>query len=507
MKKGIVASGSEEATQAAVDILESGGNAIDAAVSAVFTSMTSEFALTGAAGGGAMMTKLVDSDPVLYDFFVDTPNIIQNNQIDFFKATIDFGNSNQHFHIGKGSVAVPGNIAGLIQVQEELGKLPLKIVLEPGIDIAKSGCKINKQQSYIFKILKPIFKHTTESRQLLFNKDMPLKEGDQFINKDFSIFLESIIKYGVDLFYKGEIAKLIESTLKEGGLVDYKSMCNYKVVKRKPICTKFRGLKVFTNPAPSAGGSLIIFLLRLLDKNNDNTVTLQKLIQAMSITNKARAEICRNSNDERQYINLLGKDIFLKYLDLYNQNITIYEKPNMNPGRGCTTHVSVMDKDGNCASVTTSNGEGSGYVIPGTGIMLNNMLGEEDLNPDGFHNWKTVRRLSTMMSPTIVTQNNVPLMIIGSGGSNRIRSAMVQVLVNYIFKQMNLEESINSPRIHLEGNNLYLEPGIEILEKHITSNYNLVQFDRKNLFFGGVNAVTNHEGYSDPRRGGSYRII
>ena len=101
MKKGIVATGSKEATQAAVDILESGGNAIDAAVSAVFTSMTSEFALTGAAGGGAMMVKTVDDDPVLYDFFVDTPNLKSDKEVEFFKATIDFGNSTQHFHIGK----------------------------------------------------------------------------------------------------------------------------------------------------------------------------------------------------------------------------------------------------------------------------------------------------------------------------------------------------------------------------------------------------------------------
>ena len=127
-----------EATQAAADILRDGGNAIDAAISAVFTSMTSEFALTGAAGGGAMMIKTPNSMPILYDFFVDTPTYSSKKELDFFRAKVDFGNSTQYFHIGKGSVAIPGNLAGLFTAHQKFGKLPLSVILEPGIDGSRS---------------------------------------------------------------------------------------------------------------------------------------------------------------------------------------------------------------------------------------------------------------------------------------------------------------------------------------------------------------------------------
>ena len=169
--------------------------------------------------------------------------------------------------------------------------------------------------------------------------------------------------------------------------------------------------------------------------------------------------------------------------------------------------MSVIDKDLNAVSITTTNGEGCGYILPGTGIMLNNMLGETDLNPQGFHNWTHSRRLSTMISPSIITQDGKPMMIIGSGGSNRIRSAMVQVLINYLYKKMTIQESIEAPRIHLEGNKLYYEPHIDISKDDLIDHLSLHPFEEKNLFFGGVNAVTLSDGCSDSRRGGTFEII
>ena len=507
MKKGIVATGSQEATQAAIAMLENGGNAVDAAVAAVFTSMTSEFALTGVAGGGAMMVKIAGNDPLLYDFFVNTPSLKQIKGIDFVKATVNFGSSTQNFYIGKGSVAIPGNLAGLVTVQKELGQLPLSVVLEPGIYLSRFGYKMNKEQAYIFRILEPIFCHSSEARQLLFKDNQLLKEGELFVNLDLSNFLERVAREGADFFYKGEIAELMVKTLSHGGLIDYNSLKNYRVIPRKPICTNFQNMDIYSNPPPSAGGSLIIFLLRLLEKSGDHKFPVSKLIHAMSLTNTARHEVCTDPNNESLYIHLLQEDIFMHYMDMFSKKESSTEQHSKLPNRGCTTHVSVIDKAGNCASLTTSNGEGSGYVLPGTGIMLNNMLGEEDLNPMGFHNWGKYRRLATMMSPSIVTRGGKPVMIIGSGGSNRIRSAIVQVLINYIYRGMSLKQSIDEPRLHLEGNKLYHEPGIKILPDDLPFELLPHPFDEKNLFFGGVNAVTTNEGYSDPRRGGTFHII
>lgn len=497
-----------EATQAATTMIEEGGNAFDAAVSAVFTSMTSEFALTGPAGGGAMLVKTPNADPLVYDFFVNTPRQTTTDNMEFFKAEINFGSSKQFFHIGKGSVAVPGTLAGLIQIHSDLGKLPLSLILQPAVTLAKNGCKMNREQAYVFKILQPIFIHTPEGRQLLCRNEATLKEGEIFKNPDFAFFLNRVIDEGTDFFYKGDIADEIVSLLSEGGLLDKKSLSAYTVEKRKPIITDFYGYKVYSNPPPSAGGSLILFLLKLINKGNAADFSPTHLLHAMAVTNKARQEICKDPNNPELFYALLDKKVFTQFKAALTSELSESSSRPVEPGRGCTTHVSVMDKEGNCASVTTSNGEGSGYIIPNTGIMLNNMLGEEDLNPQGFHNWTKPRRLPTMMSPTLILKENIPEMVVGSGGSNRIRSAIVQVILNYFCQGYSLEESIKAPRMHFEEGILYCEPGI--IPFNMTSppeEVILKEFKNKNLFFGGVNAVTRNAAFSDRRRGGTTVIL
>ena len=148
-----------------------------------------------------------------------------------------------------------------------------------------------------------------------------------------------------------------------------------------------------------------------------------------------------------------------------SDNICHFHTPSKLSGFGSTTHISVIDKDYNVASVTTTNGEGSGHFIPEFGIMMNNMLGEQDLNPYGFHQWKNIRRLPTMICPTIILKDNKPAFALGSGGSNRIRSAIIQVIINVLIHDMPLEKAIAEPRVHLEANELYFEPGITLSKK------------------------------------------
>ena len=507
MNKGIVATGSQEATQAAVDILHAGGNAFDAAVSAVFTSMTSEFALTGVGGGGAMMVQVPGSKPMLYDFFVDTPPHTGKEELDFFGVEVDFGDSTQIFHVGKGSAAVPGTLLGLIIVHEQFGELPLSVIMEPAIHLARKGSVLNKKQAFIFQLLEPIFSHSAEGKALFHLDGQILKEGDRFINSDFADFLERVSWEGAAFFYLGEGAELIAKTFKDGGLLSEETLSRYHVEVRKPVTTSFMDTQVYSNPAPSAGGTLIIFLLRLLEKECIQNLQIPDLVKVMALTNMARKEICTDPNNEFQINQLLEKGKFSEYVKKFNTQFSNYNNDNPIPGRGETTHVSVIDKNLNAASVTTTNGEGCGYILPNTGIMLNNMLGEEDLNPQGFHNWTHLRRLPTMMSPSIITHDDKPIMIFGSGGSNRIRSAMVQVLINYICKNMTIQEAIKSSRIHLEGDELYYEPGIDISSGNFPGYISLCPFEKKNLFFGGVNAVTLTDGFSDPRRGGTCEIV
>ncbi len=182
---------------------------------------------------------------------------------------------------------------------------------------------------------------------------------------------------------------------------------------------------------------------------------------------------------------------------------------------GSTTHISVIDDEGNAASVTTSNGEGASYVIPGTQIMMNNMLGEEDLNPHGFNQWPVNQRMSSMMAPTMILQAGKPQLVLGSGGSNRIRTAILQVISNILDFGMPLAAAVEAPRIHWEEGVFHLEPGLTdsaaatgLWASDQQGTDRVLQWQQSNMFFGGVHTVGvgaagGLQGAGDPRRSGA----
>ena len=252
---------------------------------------------------------------------------------------------------------------------------------------------------------------------------------------------------------------------------------------------------------PSPGGTLIAFALNIISQKFPRKEVDNRLLTlAMRSAQIARNEIISAKNRKNSLAKILSPSYIKRYSDIFDSEISL--KPNNKKlSSGSTTHISIIDSQGNAVSVTTTNGEGCGHILPGTGIMMNNMLGEEDLNPDGFHNWKTTKRMETMMSPTIVIGELGPELVLGSGGSNRIRSAITQVILNILTKNMNLEEAIEAPRIHLEENIIHCESGVntEILSFPWSKIHH---WHEKNLFFGGVNAVTPTNAVGDTRRSG-----
>ena len=501
MKYGSIAAGDKTTVNAAMDILKDGGNAFDAAVCAVFTSMTSEYTLTGACGGGVMLAYPKKSDPIVFDFFVHPPETQSVKNLDFFRIAVDFGPASQFFHIGKGSVAVPGNTIGLLHIHSRLGSLPLSRILEPAIQTAKSGAIINNTHEYLFEILDPILSHTKTGELLFKPNGKTLKSGERFRNPDFANYLEQIIVEGSNFLYNGDLIDKIDDYMKDGGLLKREDLSNYKVIERTPLKTDFNGKIIITNPMPSPGGTLIAFTLQILSKKFPGEKIDNRLLTlGMRLAQIARSEIISGKNRKNSLAEILSPNYFKRYLDLFDYEISI--NPNKEKsGSGSTTHMSIIDSQGNAASITTTNGEGCGYIIPGTGIMMNNILGEEDLNPDGFHNWETTKRMSTMMSPTIVIGDSGPELVLGSGGSNRIRSAIKQVIINKFTKNMNLEEAIQAPRIHLEENIIHCESGVNTGE--LTFPWSTIHhWHEKNLFFGGVNAVTPTNAVGDTRRSG-----
>jgi len=498
--KGVVAAGDRITAQAGAEVLRLGGNAFDAAVAACFTAPIAEPALTSAGGGGFLLAVSRSSPPLIYDFFVDVPPKRLESP-EFYPVEVDFGDAKQVFHVGAGSVAVPGFVAGLLRVHSERGRLPLKEVLSVPIEYARKGVRLSKLQASFVKLLEPIFTATDGSRRVFAPSGKLVDGGDLFKNPDYAEFLDLLSREGQLAFYAGEVADAVEKVMKErGGLLRKEDLLRYKVFERKPVEVKFKGLKVFTNPPPSSGGVLIAFALKLLSgvelKSWGSVEHVGALVESMRVTQKFRRDFVNGHLHDGNLESLLENgEVTESYSSLFKRKLNLW---------GNTTHICVLDGNGNGVSVTTTNGEGSGIVIPGTGVMLNNMLGEEDLNPMGFFKWKPYVRLPSMMSPTAVFGGNELLLLLGSAGSNRIRSAILQTIVNFLLFRMELEKAVGAPRLHYENLEVFLEPGFpEESVEEIKKHYKAVLFSEKNLFFGGVQAVDgNFNGAGDPRRGG-----
>ncbi len=510
--RGVIAAGHNKTAEAGIEMLRLGGNAFDAAVAAILASFVTEPGLTSAAGGGFFLAHTQDTQNILFDFFTQTPRKKRHrDEINFYPVEVNFGGAIQEFHIGLGSMAVPGNMAGVWHVHQRLGKLPFRVVAEPAIEYAKKGIQLNTFQYYcLTSILEPIIIASRKGRKVFALTGEPIQPDGMLIMKDFANTLGYLAEKGVKEFYEGEIAhQLVKDCQKLGGYLTLEDLRNYQVIERKPLTINYRGNILLTNPPPSSGGTLIAWALKLLEKIDLANVGfgsarhLEILAQVMRLTNEAR----KKGYDDYLYDENIT-EIFLanEYLDQYVKRLM----KTVNKW-GSTTHISVLDEEGNAASVTTSNGEGSGYVIPGTGIMVNNMLGEEDLNPQGFHQWQEDVRISSMMSPTIVLKDNQPEIVLGSGGSNRIRTAILQVICNILDFKMSVHEAVNSSRVHGENGVFHSEPGLvqeEVSQVKLPGNQQLVCWQEKNLFFGGVHTVLKTSdglmvGAGDRRRDGA----
>ncbi|MEO1590537.1 MAG: gamma-glutamyltransferase [Cyanobacteria bacterium J06632_22] len=503
---GVVAAGHRKTADAAAAMLEAGGNAFDAAVAGVLAACVAESVLTSLGGGGFLLAHTAQGENVLFDFFSQTPQRSPQTgrALDFYPIEANFGDTTQTFHIGLGSMAVPGVWAGLLQVHRRLGQLPLAVVAEPAIALAKQGVAVNPFLAYVYQILAPILTANADTRALYAPSGDLLQAGATLQMPGFADTLTHLVAHPDD-FYHGDLAQHIaRASADQGGSLIMDDLSAYRVIERVPLKTQYRGHTLLTNPPPSSGGTLIAFALQLLasvnlaDTSHGSAAHLRCLSAAMRLTNVAR----RDGYDARLYDANIAADLLsAAHLSPYQQQLQAIAR-NCTNKLGSTTHLSVIDRQGNAASVTTSNGEGSAYVIPHTGIMVNNMLGEEDLNPQGFHRWQPNQRISSMMAPTMVLQQGQPELVLGSGGSNRIRTAILQVISNLIDFNLPLTAAVTAPRIHWENGLFHLEPGAPVKDTEILDCGQIFHWSDQNMFFGGVHAVSPQTGAGDPRRSG-----
>ena len=511
---GAVASGHKETSRAARILLEEGGNAFDAALGAMCAACVSEPMLASLGGGGFLLAQTAAGDSQVFDFFTQTPSATKG-ELDFYPIQVDFGTATQEFHIGMGSIAVPGVVAGLFSIHAAHCRLPLKKIIEPAVELAREGLRLNKLQNYINQILQPIIETSAEARALatpMFAPGRLAEIGDFIYNPDLADTFEALTRHGPQWFYTGEPARqLVRDCAQLGGLISAADLQSYEVILRKPVTIESHGARISVNSPPSPGGTLTVFALSLLNNirpgehewgSPQHAMALARVMQASSLVRKQHGLAA--GLDDKSAASILSAE------NLSNWRSTLHTGALASRG---TTQISVADVAGNLASLTLSNGEGSSYVMPGSGIMLNNMLGEEDLNPDGFHNMPAGVRLASMMTPTIACLSDGGQIALGSGGSNRIRSAILQVLTNVLEFDMGLEQAVNAPRLHLEGPHLNVEAGFSeaALELFEAEWPGVEQWPETNLFFGGVHAVeclANGEfrAAGDPRRGGAAAI-
>ncbi|HRC73299.1 MAG TPA: gamma-glutamyltransferase [Candidatus Competibacter sp.] len=493
--RGGAASGHPAVTAAACDMLRAGGNAFDAAVAAGFAAAVAEPALTSLGGGGFLLARPAQSRPVVFDFFVDTPGQgLRAGDLEphFVPVTVRFPGSEQLFNVGMGSVAVPGALKGYLHAHRRLGRLPLRDVLAPAVHLAREGLTVNAKQAYFLELLVPIMTLSAAGRALFEPAGRYLREGDLFRNPELAALLETLPHGGEREFYEGEWAARTARAMREGaGLLTAADLAAYRVTEREPLAVDYRGYRVLTNPPPSFGGALIGLSLRLLESCEPvpagfgSPGHLALLAATMREVDRHRAE---------------G---YLSPVDLGESDL-LESRGRVRTACGGTTHISVCDADGNAASMTTSNGEGSGCFVAGTGIMLNNMMGEDDLHPEGFHASPPGMRVASMMAPSLLLAGDRVRLVLGSGGSKRIRSALVQVISNVVDFGFEPRAAVEAPRLHWDGERIQVEPGFadEALTA-LEGRWPLNRWTVRDLYFGGVHAVAPEgDGAGDPRRGG-----
>jgi gamma-glutamyltranspeptidase / glutathione hydrolase len=520
--RGAIAAGHPLTAAAGARVLEEGGNAADACVAAGFAAWVAESPLTGPGAGGFALVVPAGKRPArVADFFVATPGLGRAVPEGAEMHAIDVGfggdsETTQIFRIGEASCAVPGAAAGLEAVHRAYGRLPWAELLQPAIELARAGLQLTRPQAHLHAILDLILRHSDEGRRLYSGDDgARLGPGDALRFPDLAGTLEQIAADGAEAIYRGELAGEIAATVQAGGgALTPDDLAAYRVAWRRPVRAGYCGYEVVSNPPPSSGGILIAYGLALLERTGrgvpGSAGAIASLAEVMREQTRARDEGFTSGLRRGGLVQkLLSPDELARAAARIEARVA--GEPEHAPAGG-TTHVSVVDADGNAASLSSSTGSGSGVIVPGTGIHLNNMLGEYDLVAGGPAT--PGRRLTSMMAPTVVVGPRGPRLVVGSAGSVRLRGAIMQVIANVIGHGLGVGEAIDAPRVHLDEPHVHCEGGFDAaeLDKVEALGYDVVRWRRPNLFFGGTNAVEVCDDGSlaaagDARRGGDGIVV
>jgi gamma-glutamyltranspeptidase/glutathione hydrolase len=456
----------------------------------------------------------------LLDFYVAIPGLGLGKAEAAEMESVDVAfspESTQVFRIGAASCAVPGAPAGLEAAYRAYGSLPWARLIEPAVSLARDGVEVTPEQAYLHGILDLILRHMDEGRAIYEHGGSRLVAGDKLVMKDLAASLETLAGRGAEDLYRGELADAVVAHVREhGGAITSRDLAEYRIIRRRPVRVSYLGHEFESNPPPSSGGVLIGYGLRLLQGLASNgkpgrAEAIAALVEVM----REQARVRDNRFGRDLYRGGLAKRLYAESAvrdAVRRMRIEIAAPREAAPPSG-TTHISVVDERGNAAALTVSTGSGSGIIVPGTGIQLNNMLGEFDLGPEGGDPRPGVR-LTSMMAPTVVLEKGRPRLVVGSAGSLRLRGAILQVVVNVVHHGLSVEEAISAPRVHVDDGQVHCEGGSDPaeLDRLEALGYDLVRWGRRNLYFGGASAVEmlpdgSLAAAGDPRRGGHGIVV
>ena len=493
---------------------------MDAAVAALLCATVVEPLLTSLGGGGvALVRDGRDGAVRAHDFFGVHPgrNRPEGPIPPMKPVPVDYGVEQQIFHIGSASVAVPGLPAGIDHLHRRYGTLPLTVLAEPAVHHARAGAAVGRNLQTALTVIGNLLRDDPEVARRYFPDGTILEVGATLRQPDLGDTVERFAREGADLFYRGDLAReMVAFAGGAAGQLTMDDLAGYRCQERSPILGSFRDARFATVPPPAAGGALLAYALGILHRIGPlgTEVTGRALVQlarVMSAADAVRDDRFHLELDDHAFLAGLLDDDNLARGAAQAVKAAAATAPVGDPV-GSTTHLSAVDGDGWMVTVTSSNGETCGYLLPGTGVLLNNFLGEEDLQGPADEIPAPGSRIRTMMTPTLVHVADGPYVALGSGGANRIRSALLQGIVHLVDWGSSLADAVTHSRIHLEDGICRVEePGMDPaalnhLQQHVGE---LTRYDQPHMYFGGLHAVAlrpdgTFDGAGDPRRGGSY---
>jgi gamma-glutamyltranspeptidase / glutathione hydrolase len=500
--QGMVTSNHPLASLAGVEMLMSGGNAVDAAISSMFTLSVVEPMMTTIFGAGFINIRLADGTLTTIDNYATVPLAAREDMFDPIPGSLDNDVEGELDNTGYLAVATGGSLLGWATAIERYGNLSLERVIEPAVRHGRQGFRVSPYlRAMIVQCQDQLARFPASSEVFLPGGKAPAV-GDVIRRTDYAKTLEQIGIHGPDYLYRGPLGDVIADDMaRNGGLISKEDLASYRVVERNPVRGDYRGHEIVSMAPASSGGTHIIQMLNILEgfdlraSGFGSPETIHLMAEAMKI---AFADRFRYMADpERTVVPvdwLVSKEYSARRrAEIDPKRAQQFEAAPAPDGEGdCTTHCCAADAEGNMVTTTQTlnNAFGSRVTVPGTGMLLNNCMHLMDPTPGRTNSIAPGKRILSSMSPTLVLKDGEPLLAIGTPGGVRIFGAVMQAIVNVIDHGMTLQEAVEAPRMWDRGPVLEIEQGfsdLAALKAALESKEHVVETPLK--VAGGMNGI------------------